>query len=298
MKLYKINASTLTALADIVRSNCGISDKMTPSTIAEKIYPIQDDSQFIFENYPSVFDYTSASARDLYQFSYITKVMGKWGCQLINIFNSCRYLNKVHLINNIELISQCFNSCNALSEVYLPNCKNITNCFNNCSNLSEVTLTQCETIMNAFNSVGSITNITLPNCSFISAAFMNCPLLSSARFYSTLEMSGLYNFQNCTSLNTLIFYDLKNITTGFCNGCENLTSLYLLGSTITNLNTTLIFTSASIPSIYVHPSYYNDYINATNWIQFSEHIISINTDASELDSVWQAYQSELSQLKG
>lgn len=184
-------------------------------------------------------------------------------------FARCVRLQSIDLPNCSLVKNNAFSPTN-LSYANLPVCTSIgTACFSSCSKLETINLPLCEFVMpEAFSSCVSLASIDLPRCTYLGAsAFLRCYRLKTV---------SLPVFKGTIYPSTFAY-------------CSNLTSLYLLGSSMVNLSNVNAFVGTPISnyttstggvygSIFVRESLYNSFITATNWSTYSSRIVSL-TDA-------------------
>ena len=168
---------------------------------------------------------------------------------------------------NASTIGQyAFAYCARLTTVSFPNCTSIgANAFAHCSRLTTVSFPSCTTIGScAFERCFSLTTVSFPMCTTISNnAFVSCFSLTTV------------SFPSCTTIGSFAFQK-----------CYKLLSLYLLGSSLANLENVNAFSSTPISnyttstggvygSIYVPASLYATYIASTNWVTYSSRFVSV-----------------------
>ena len=191
--------------------------------------------------------------------------------------------------------SRAFYCCSKLKTVSFPNCSYINyGAFWSCDNsaFSSVYFPECSGVSNyGFAYCRSLTDLSFPALREIGySAFIYCIKLSSATFPACLNVYA-YAFNYCNKIETLSFPVLGN-GTGWAIGqqafskCNNLTSLYILGSSVATLANSNAFTSTPIAgyttstggvygSIYVPSSLLSSYKTATNWTYFSSRFVGI-----------------------
>ena len=154
-------------------------------------------------------------------------------------FRGCQYLTGVDLSNVTSIGTQCFSACSRITTVNMPKLASTsTGAFSYLTTCSEYSLPLLTFVAsNCFTSNWKLTTLTLPKVATISA----------------------YAFRYCSSL----------------------MSLYLTGSTVPTLNASAFLNmpfSVSVNnvygSIYVPSSLYSSYIAATNWVTYTNRIVS------------------------
>lgn len=119
-------------------------------------------------------------------------------------------------------------------------------------------------------------------------AFAYCNMLTTVSFPACTTI-GYYAFSYCTYLETVILnasQTASSIHASVFHRCYNLTSLYLLASTMYKLANINAFSSTPISnyttstggaygSIFVRESLYASYIASTNWATYSARFVSL-----------------------
>lgn len=163
-------------------------------------------------------------------------------------------------------------------------------CFANCSSLKYV----------RFSMIGTF--------STKESVFLNCSNLSYVSFGRDFYEIGSSAFASCSTLPSMALgrvttrYQGTYIHTGAFIGCTNLSKLYIFyhseTSIVTNLQHSNVFFSTPIAdssylgyygSIYVPDFMYSSFITATNWIIYSDRIVSF--PFSEQEQLIEAYDS-------
>lgn len=154
-------------------------------------------------------------------------------------FYGQKKLKRVSLPNVTNIPAYCFDSCLALVEVNISKVDTVgsRNCFNSCTSLEEITLPLLKTLTMAnFNGCTKLKKVDLPVCTAI---------------------TGGQNFNNCSSLETLI----------------------LRSTTMCTLSKTNDFTNSGIANgtgyIYVPSALVDSYKSATNWSTYAEQFRAI-----------------------
>ena len=208
------------------------------------------------------------------------------GVSLPKLSTWYRVVNGASLLSYIcapacTYVSQTFEGCTALKSVILPACISIDYAFVSCS-LEYISLPQCESLLySAFMNTLVLSSIVLPRCHYLGASvFMKCSDL------------GVVYIGNPPKSGNLMYRNI--ISTQAFQSCCNLLSLYILdGSAPMTLSNINAFASTPISdytastggvygSIFVPASLYSDYIAATNWVTYSDRIVSL-TDAEILN---------------
>lgn len=181
-------------------------------------------------------------------------------------FSNCVSLRSVSFPRCSEIRASAFLACNKLSEVYFPICTELGSSAFYGAKLTELTednFPELVTIANyGFVSNSSLTKVILPKC----------------------ESIGLNAFSRCISLSIASFPACINLSNAFYY-CGRLTSLYFLGSSVVNLTNSNAFSTTPIGSstgtigyVYVPASLVETYQSATNWAQYSSHIVGLTDE--------------------
>lgn len=256
MQLYSIYTSTLTALADIIRSKTFTSEAIKPSEMINFLSrpEVSFNNYFLFENGPleineSTYKLYSSTAIPVDVFDDIISIpVSK------NMFSSAAILS----IPYVHTIVNTFSSCPLLKEINLPYCTLISNAFNNCG-LINLLLPRCETIGSfTFMSNSDLSYVGLPKCKSI----------------------GYSAFKDCSNLSTIYFGDNINFTASCFQNCSNLKTMILKGSAVAGLGDSAYFSEtlfAKVSSTFEEPpkievplSLYFAYISETNWVFYSQ----------------------------
>lgn len=132
-----------------------------------------------------------------------TSELASWGGGMFaNFYNNLQEVS----IGKIEAATaHMFNSCQLLTTINLPECKNVNEyAFSSCINLKTVNLPKCEEVMtNAFYSCTNLNDIDLPNCNNVgSYAFQDCGVLFTANLPKCVVL-GENAFMGCNNMRTL-----------------------------------------------------------------------------------------------
>lgn len=170
-----------------------------------------------------------------------------------SVFLNCSSLKYVLLGQTSVITQSAFMGCNNLEEIVVPECISIYSyAFSGCLKLSSFNAPKCQMISGgAFSGCLNLTSVNLPMISAISAyAFMNCENLNfvNIEYGSTLFGSafvrcsnlttvstktlcdvGVYTFQSCTNLQSLLYTGSK-FATGTFSECKSLESVYILNA--------------------------------------------------------------------
>ena len=202
-------------------------------------------------------------------------------------FAYCSALTTISFSKVTSVGACAFLNCYSLTTVSFPSATRIgNNAFRNCTSLTTISFPNVTSIeYSAFGNCTALTTVSFPNVTIISTyAFSYCTSLTTISFPNVTSIAN-YAFANCTSLTTASFPNVEYINSYVFASCYKLLSLYLLGSSIPTLKTS-VFNSTPIKgyttstggvygSIFVPSSLYDQYIVATNWSDISARIVSI-----------------------
>lgn len=250
MSEYLINSSTLTGIADAIRSKTGSSSAFTPSQMISEI-----------ENIPKK---KTAIMPRTYRASSFTSYTGDEDYILDDAFFFNRNLADVSFSNCIVIENNAFESCPALSTVYFPNCQYIgwsafKSCFSRSTTPATISFPNCTYIDGgAFHSCRYLIAVSFPNCSYISqGAFNTCAKLETAYFPKCTTI-GDAAFRNCSVLSSLYLNEVESVPKLFN---------YVFDSTP--------LSAGGTGKIYVPSSLYNAFITASNWSDISARLVSM-----------------------
>lgn len=209
------------------------------------------------------------------------KTIGKFA------FTHCSQLTTVSFPSVTNIGEGAFSQCRVLYTVDFPVTTYIgTSAFGNCENLKTLSFPAVKTIgSSAFYGCGGLITVSFPKAITIGqSAFAFCDVLSAVNLsaVTTIENGAFYR---CQRLKTLSFPAIETIGSSAFYDCWNLTSLYLMNSTICELLNSNAFNTTPIKgnspsinvygSIYVPTSLLTSYKAATNWAYFSNRIVGI-----------------------
>ena len=274
MANYIVTDTELTSIADAIIAKAGLSGQLEfPIDFVNGIDGIRTGGgadEFI-ENYGTMTEYTgNASTIGQYAFAY------------------CARLTTVSFPNCTSIGANAFAHCSRLTTVSFPSCTTIGSfAFDRCFSLTTVNFPSCISIeYNVFYSCSSLTTVSFPSCTTIgSCAFERCFSLTTVSFPMCTTISN-NAFVSCFSLTTVSFPSCTTIGSFAFQKCYKLLSLYLLGSSLANLENVNAFSSTPISnyttstggvygSIYVPASLYATYIASTNWVTYSSRFVSV-----------------------
>lgn len=268
---YVIDGTTLTTIADKIRSTLGESDLITPESMPIKIEDCYNkgvsDNQVIEDMLV-----TNPSSATYYKNDRVTQIgVGAfYHCyvkvlefpNVTNIGQWAFYKAKSTsiLCPKAEYIGyEAFYYADAMTEIDLPLVKDVPgDGFLYCSKLQKVKLDSCKTIGNlGFAYCAALTDVYVPLVTSVgNTAFYGCA-------FTTLDLPS------CTSIGTSAF-----------SACGNMSTLILRASTVCTLANTNAFTGTRITSsagnIYVLDALVDQYKAATNWSTFANQIKPIS----------------------
>lgn len=155
MSEYLINSSTLTGIADAIRSKTGSSSAFTPSQMISEI-----------ENIPP--KKSAIMPRTYYQ-TPIENYTDSEYYILDSAFYRCTNLTTVSFSNCLVIEQNAFAICRSLSDIYFPNCSYIGwYAFQGCVSLSTVSFPNCSLIDGEAFVGTSVTTAYFPKCMKIS----------------------------------------------------------------------------------------------------------------------------------
>lgn len=272
------------------------------------------------------FIHSSVYASANWQGSFYLRYGTFMSCSSLSIVSMSAYNNQGSTNLYLAFGTNCFTNCSNLEEINIQP-KNFSSwtyisvgqsAFYGCLTLKSFPfelLSSCYSGAFAYAGIYSIRNSTkgvwasstFQGCSrlrfveiatkiyFYPSVFMNCSALSFARFIDgpwtgqNDTLIGNSIFKNCISLKSMLFSDHVTFYSLAFQGCTQLESIYLLGSSLASdyygnfLSDTPIINSTYLGyygSIYVPESLYSSYIAATNWVAYSERFVSV-TDAEK-----------------
>lgn len=216
-----------------------------------------------------------------------------------NAFSSA-VLKSISMPNIQTIGNSAFRSCKSLSGVLsLPFLSSLgTFAFASCYSLLSIYCPILSVVSDyAFTGCISITSISLPSCTQIgTSGFASCYSLSAANI-SRCSKVGIGAFYGCSVLSWVYISVSGEAFIGryAFQGCRSLMSVYLFnraGYSIIKLSSYDAFTNTPIASssltgtfgsIYVYSYYYQSYITAPGWSNFSSRIVSLTS--SEISAI-------------
>lgn len=305
-----INDTTLTEIADAIRSKNGTTTKYKPSEMAAAIKSCVSTTQaadgggliersitvLSNSNVTSIGEYAFYEWTTLKQadFAATTTVESHAfaGCEnLISVnmpsvltvdigaFDGCMRLQSLNMPNVQSIGNGAFNECRSLQEAIFINLTEMGNTtFYNCMELQTVDMPLVTTLDGTFDHCSGLKNVNLPSVQTVGAySFAYCTLLKEIVLPSVTSISN-YAFSNCTNI---VKIDLgapaavKNQTFAECTALE---ALIIRTSSMCTLSGTP-FLNSSIESgtgyIYVPSAIINSYKVDTGWYAYKDQIRAI-----------------------
>ena len=182
--------------------------------------------------------------------------------------------------------SSAFQNFSNLVKASFPACAEIHACaFQSCASLSEISFPACTKITaSAFKDCGFLTSAVFPLCEMVTySVFQYCYSLSQI-VLPVCASIGRYAFNYCWDINEASLPSCTFIGSYAFSNCYNLMSLYLMGSTVCTIESSVfnstpiggyILHTYSYGSVYVPASLYSQYISAQNWSSIIARIVSV-----------------------
>ena len=196
-------------------------------------------------------------------------------------------IQKVEIGDGVTSIgSNAFDRCYSLSSVTMPN--GVTSigsyAFANCYSLSSITIPDSVTSIGnfAFASCYSLSSVTMPNgvTSIGSNAFASCYSLSSVTMPNGVTSIGSYAFANCYSLSSVTMPNgvtsIGDFAFSICCGVRYYD--FTRHAAVPTLSSANAFREiAADCEIRVPIALYEEWIAATNWSTYADHIVYVGT---------------------
>ena len=202
-----------------------------------------------------------------------------------NAFFQCFNLASINFPNVINIGNGAFSLCYDITTANFPKVTTIgSDAFNRCNGLTTASFPEATSVGDgAFYGCNSLITVSFPKATNIGGAFSACRSLTSVNFPLVTSIAS-FTFYYCFSLTTASFPNATSIGNNVFNGCYNLISLYLTGSSLCALSNSNAFTSTPIGgytastgtygAIYVPASLLTSYKTASNWSYFSARIVA------------------------
>lgn len=256
MAQYLIQDTTLTGIADAIRSKTGNASSIATQDMAAAILAL---------------DAGSGVSRDMEDALVCEGIAGNYKNDRVVAVRMNAFCYMTELLSaelpNVELgIGEgAFSGCTALQRVHIPHAIAAGgNVFFRCTSLTDVQLTCLQHLgENMFWKCTALKTIALPAAT---AAYGE-------------------EFCECTALETADFSALGNISDRMFMDCTSLTALILRGSSVPSLSATAPFLNTPIASgtgyIYVPSSMVNAYKADSGWSKYAGQIRALESYAVE-----------------
>lgn len=203
-------------------------------------------------------------------------------------FCGCTSLQTISFPNCTDIKNSAFMYCSALTSVEFPRCTSLAMCFGYCTHLAQVSFPLATYLATTgFADLSNLTTAYLPALlQVLASTFRSCSKLTDVTLTSATLIST-NAFASCFSLSTLSLPKIAKFSgSSVFLRCYRLVSLYLLGSSVAQLQYSNTFSSTPIAgytastggvygSIFVPASLYSAYIASTNWVTFSSRFVSV-----------------------
>ena len=240
---------------------------------------------------PEFYDEYYIYETQFYRNSSITEIpVEKLNASMVlpSAFAYCSNLLSVNLPSCSILGDYVFYQCSKLTTVSLPQVKYLNNSvFAYCSSLSSIYLPEALIIhSNAIAWCSSLTYVSLPKCKALESGALSQNKALSSIYLPECVYLGMYTLAYCSNLSYCalpkLLYLGGNGSSGAFRGCNNLWSLYLLGSVPTALpgtdfeNTPIMSSyyseaegASAYGSIFVRASLVSDWIELASYLYSS-----------------------------
>ena len=170
-------------------------------------------------------------------------------------FTGCTGLHTINFDTGLRYISQGAFSGSGLTTLNIPHNSgvNINNdAFRGCTSLTTVTIDNSISGFYAFGGCTHLTTVEFKSNATATGAncFNGCTRLSTIIGGENLVALGSSCFENCTSLTSLTINGSSSINSAFVKGCSNLTTLYILATSIHTMNSGAFTGNTSLTDIY------------------------------------------------
>lgn len=294
---YIIQDTTLSGIADAIRTKNGTTDKIKVSDMAAMIEAIKaggdDKSAAIIDR--SITEYSNGSIETIggYAFYNCSSLLSVDMPAATSIggsaFYKCSSLTTVDLPAATSIGANAFEMCVKLTTVDFPKATSIGySAFNSCYSLTTVNLPAATSIGgSAFSSCRSLTTVDLPAATLIgSQCFSSCGKLTTVDLPAATSIDS-YTFGYCSSLTTVDLHAATQIGNYAFNRCSALKALIIRTGQVCSLDSGL---GTDLCYIYVPRALINDYKAATNWAQYADKFRALEdytvdgTTTGELDT--------------
>ena len=250
MSAYIIQSSTLTGIADALRSKTGLFESFTPAQMISAIEDISGDAVLSSVVFTSNGTYTPDAGYD--GFNNVVVSVSTSGGSSDSIWAALVERTSSLAIDDVSgetktIGSYAFYSHQKLTAVNFPSCSSIGDyAFNRASSLESAIFPACEMIgLYAFASCKSMKTANFPACVIVSsyafayagitsASFPSCTTIGERAFaqcqFSSVDLPscvtmGSYAFDNCDSLQTINLPMCSAIAVSAFSGCNKLTEV-------------------------------------------------------------------------
>lgn len=195
---------------------------------------------------------------------------------------SSHNLASVVIPNSVKNIgSMAFTSCHALSNVTIPHGVTIIDkeAFCNCVNLTNVVIPESMVSIgvSAFYGCDNLARVVIPNSvvNIDNNAFYRCYNLTELTLSNTITTIKSATFQQCYRLSNIILSDnITSIEESAFASCDSILCYdFTKHTTIPTLSSKSAFSGINVAcKIYVPDDLYDEWITATNWATYANHI--------------------------
>ena len=252
MSLFFIQASTLTNIANAIRSATGTTGPIAVSSFASAVANVPSGggsgTNLSSADRYTLYNYNSDSYSNVYitppdtdcsRIGDIKTAFGNAGASINSVFfaellrindgpfMTDNYIQYIEAPNCNTIGESAFANCYSLTSVSFPACTYIeSSAFQNCSALISASFSVCTSIgYYAFCGCSALTSTSFPACTSIGGgAFSDCYSLTSVSF-SVCTSIGEYAFYSCSALTSISFPACANIRSYAFEYCSTLTSV-------------------------------------------------------------------------
>ena len=265
MAKYLVNDTSLTAVADAIRTKGGTTGELEfPSGFVSAVEGIQAGGGGS-DVFASVLEGTITEIND----NTLTNLRN-------HAFYQCKQLKKATFAKVTRAGQSSFHECSELTEINLPafNGPLANGTFQQCSKLETVNILKVTTMSsNAFNSCSALKEINFPDCTMLYAGIISGSGVEKVFFRGLTKVNGSV----LGSAKKLVVADLGNLTNipgTLTDNSPVLEAVILRSATVctlssatNNFNKTPLVGVNGVYSghVYVPASLISDYQQATNW---------------------------------
>lgn len=261
MSKYIIKDTTLTDIADAIRTRNSTTDLITVNNMASTIGDIVALIDYENNNITSISDYAFYNADWLKSVSFPNATsIGK------NAFRLCDNLTTVDLPLTTSIGEYAFYGCNKLELAQMSTVNRIDKY--------------------AFMLCTSLKNIDLSVCTYVGVGAFYDTNLTIVKMPKAMNILG-QAFSSCKNLTNVIIQSNTYIDTAAFSGCSNLSAVVLSNTTsVSSISQHSVFGNTPIANgtgyIYVPDSLVNSYKTATTWSTYASQIKPISEYTGEL----------------